>query len=320
MKKILLTGASGFLGINARDFLVEKGYFVVGVGRKNIDVKIDNYKYIKADLSKADEFIKLSFDFDYIVHCAALSTDDGFFNEYEKSNIILTKNLVDFAKKNLKLKRIVNISTPSIYFNCNSKKDVLEEEVLDDFINDYAKTKYEAEKIIRNSKLNNITLRPRAIYGEYDNTLLPRILKISKKGIPLFKNGNCYADFTYVKNVCYAIYLAINASNEFSNNSYNVTDGKSLRLIEIFKILENELKEEFRYKKLDYKLVLKIASIVECISKFFFIKPPITKYAISVLGNSQTLDISKIKKDLKYKPIYSTKEGVFNFAKWYRNK
>lgn len=320
MKKILLTGASGFLGINTRNFLLEKGYFVVGVGRKNIDVKINNYKYIKADLSNADEFLKLDKDFDYIVHCAALSTDDGFFNEYEKSNIILTKNLVDFAKKNLKLKRIVNISTPSIYFNCNSKENVCEEDIFYDFVNDYAKTKYEAEKIIRNSQLKNITLRPRAIYGEYDNTLLPRILKISKKGIPLFKNGDCYADFTYVKNVCHAIYLAINATDEFNNNSYNVTDGKALRLKEIFEILEDELDESFRYKKLDYNLILKIASIIERISKFFLLKPPITKYAISVLGNSQTLDINNIKRDLKYEPIYSTKEGVFNFAKWYRNK
>lgn len=320
MKKILLTGASGFLGINTRDFLLEKGYFVVGVGRKDIDIKINNYKYIRADLSNEVEFLKFDMDFDYIVHCAALSTDDAFFNDYRKSNIVLTKNLVDFAKKNRNLKRIINISTPSIYFNCDSKENVCEKDIFGDFVNCYAETKYEAEKIIRNSKLNNITLRPRAIYGEYDNTLLPRLIKISKRGIPLFKNGNCNADFTYVKNVCQAIYLAINASDEFNNNSYNVTDGRPLKLKDIFELLELELGEVFEYKKLNYKLVLIVASTIEYISRLFKIRPIITKYAISVLGNSQTLDISNIKNDLNYKPIYTTKEGVQNFAKWYRTK
>lgn len=319
--KVLVTGASGFLGKHVVFTLVDQGYKVVGVGRKNMEAFYKDssciYKFVDLSEEKMDE--QIGNDFNYIVHVAALSTDDAFDEEYEKHNNKVTDNIIHFAKRNPLLRRVVYISTPSIYFNCNSKLNVSENEVDPmNFVNAYARTKYECEVKFKESGINTIVLRPRAIYGEYDTTLLPKLLKVSRVGIPLFYKGIQMVDFSYAGNVAHAVDLALKAPDEINGHVYNVTDGESKPLKDVYKLLESVLEKKLRKINLNYNLCLKAVTIIEQSFRRRDKKPPITRYAISVLGNSQTLDINRIKAELGYQPPYTTEEGMKRFAQWYK--
>lgn len=320
--KVLVTGATGFLGYHTAVFLKEKGYEVTGLGRKNEERLIkENIKFQRVDIAK-DDLAILEKDFDYIVHSAALSQAFGPYEDFYKANVIGTERIIAFAKENLKLKKFVHISTPSIYFADESREMVRESDsIAKKFLNNYAKTKNLAEERIRESELPYIMLRPRAIFGEYDTSIVPQLISANARGMmPIINGATCKLDLTYVKNVAYAIYLAMVSDEKYTREIYNVTNDEQRVLKDILDRLFDGISVEKNYKKLPYKLAFVGGNISEFIySKFLKGKTPrLTKYTVCVLSQTQTLDISKIKKDLGYEPLYSVEDGIERYIKWYK--
>lgn len=321
MEKVLITGATGFLGYHIVERMVKEGYEVFAMGRKNEEKVIKlGAKFIKADINENIDF--LGYDFDYIVHSCALSDVWGEYEDFYKVNVLGTKNMIKFAEKNKNLKRFVHISTPSIYSSFEDKENIKENINLPKkFLNNYSKTKYMAELELKKTKIPYIILRPRALFGEYDTSIIPRLIEANKtQGIPLFNKGDVLVDLTYAPNVAQAIYLAMNCDKKFIGEIYNVTNGETIilknALVKIFKKLNIKPK----YKNISYKLAILLAYLSEFLHKTILKNkiPKLTVYIVCVLGKTQTLDISKIKKDLGYEPIYTIDEGIINYAKWYR--
>lgn len=319
-KKVLVTGATGFLGYHVIKYLVEKNFCVVGIGRKEKNKVVElGAEFFKVDLTVYDELEKkLSKDFDYIVHCAGFSSPWGKKEEFEKGNIVCTQNIIKFASRNIELKKIIHISTSSIYFEYKDRYGIKEEERAEKFVNEYARTKYEAEKLLEKSGLDYIILRPRGIYGEEDETIFPRLIRVNESfGIPLSK---VTMSLTYAGNVAYGVYLAINSSRK--NTIYNITDNSDIKFDELLNKVFSKLGKNLRLKKRNIGRLRKLAKILEFFSKYFFMnkEPILTEYSIGIIAYNQVLDISKIKKELGYSPIFSVEDGIERFVKWYREE
>ena len=322
--KVLVTGATGFLGYHTTQFLLEKGYEVVGIGRENEEKLIKlGAKFISCDIS-SDELSKLGMDYDYIVHCAALSAAFGPYEDFKKANVIGTKRIVEFAKFNKGLKRFIHISTPSIYFSGDSRINVKESDTIaEKFLNSYASTKNDAENIVGESNLSWLMLRPRAIFGEFDTSIVPQLINANSGGVmPIINGAQCELDLTYVKNVAYAIYLTMNCDDKYVGEVYNVTNDENWKLINILDRLFEGIEMQKNYKNIPYKVALVAGIVSEFIySKFLKGKTPkLTKYIVSVLSKTQTLDVSKIKCELGYKPLYTVEEGIQRYIKWYKEE
>lgn len=316
--KAIITGATGGLGRNLLEFLVLQNWEVIAFGRDEKIGKSLGVEFYAFDLSDFEQTKKYFQKADVVFHCAALSSPWGKYEEFYKANILATKNVLK-AMELFDIKKIVHVSTPSIYFDFQDQFNIKEEFIPTKFVNNYAKTKYEAEQLVLNSSVFSAIIRPRAIFGEYDNVLVPRLEKVALKGfLPLIKNKKTIVDVTYVGNVVNALYLA-SIKDIPSKSIFNITNDEPMDIKEVFSLVMETVKIKTKFKYISYFVLFSIATILEIISKLGFTKEPIlTKYGVGVISKSQTLDISKAKEILGYKPIYTIKEGLQRYAK-YRN-
>lgn len=316
--KILVTGATGFLGKYIVDELKNNNYHIIAFGRneKIGQTLIDkNVEFFKGDIENKEDLSKASQNCSAVIHAAALSTVWGKWDNFYKVNVLGTKNIVEICEqKNLKL---IFVSSPSIYAGAKDQLNVKENEApSENHLNFYIKSKIMAENLIKNSKLNYMIIRPRGIFGIGDTSIIPRLLDLNKKmGIPLFVDGKQKVDITCVENVAYALRLALE-NNDFSREVYNITNDEPIEFKEILTLFFKEMGTEGKYLKWNYSLVLPLVSFLEKVYKFFRIEkePPLTKYTLYLMRYSQTLNIDKAKRELGYYPKISILEGVKKYV------
>ena len=127
-KKILITGASGFIGSNLTELLIDKGFKLKILVHYNSFNSLGNLKFIDSEKLKKIEIIRgdindynfieeITKDINIIFHLAALIAIPYSYNapsSYFKTNIIGTNNILEAAKKN-KVKKIIHTSTSEVY-------------------------------------------------------------------------------------------------------------------------------------------------------------------------------------------------------------
>jgi nucleoside-diphosphate-sugar epimerase len=328
--KIIITGAAGFVGGRLTKQLAATGMYEVVATSRRTDRKHElesaGCTFIAGDLLSNDFCVQLTHDADIVVHCAALSSVWGSYYDFYDANVITTKNMLDASTQN-GISRFIFISTPSIYFDFTDRFNVSENDPLaEKLVNPYASTKFIAEHIVlgRNSdRIKTIALRPRAIIGAEDTVIFPRIIRAYTDGrLKIIGNGNTLGDLTAVSNVIEAVHCCIRANDAAMGQAYNISDGTPVLLWPTINHILKELGYAPITKKISAGLVLTIASIIEGTAKLFNAKkePSITKYGIGVLAKSLTMDISKAKNTLNYKPVQTTEEAVNEFITWYRNQ
>lgn len=326
MKKILITGATGFLGKYVVKLLQDKNIPIVAFGR-NVEVgkklESNNTLFFKGDIRNIDDVERASRGCDYIIHCAALSSVWGKWQDFYDVNVIGTKNILETCKKE-NIKRVIYISSPSVYTSPRHRLDIIESDYDDNNrLNFYIKSKIMSEDLFKNylkESFEHVIIRPKGIFGVGDTSIIPRILRANDKvGIPLFNNGSNMLDITYVENVAHSIYLALEADN-IDGETFNITNSEPMTFKNMVEMFLNNIGKKPKYLKINLKFIYCLTAIIEFIFSFLRIskEPIFTKYSIITLGYSQTLQISKAKKLLGYKPIYSISEGIKIYADWYK--
>jgi nucleoside-diphosphate-sugar epimerase len=323
--RILVTGATGFLGYRVVEQLAKLTHVenIVATGRvikRQHHITHQKVDYVLGDLVGL-EFVKsVVKDVDYIIHAAALSSPWGLFEDFEKANLISQKNIISAARQS-SVKRIVFISTPSLYFDNTDRLNIRESDPLPEkFINAYAYTKRQAEIELEKSSIPYVILRPRALIGRGDTVIMPRLIRANKeRKLKIIGNGNNQVDLTSVANVVDAILLSLKISGKGLNETYNISNGESVKLWEQIIFVLQMLDHKIPTKRIPYFIAQTVARLMEWKSKMTNMKEPaLTVYSIGTLTKSFTMDISKAKKLLGYEPRVSTKESILEFIKWYK--
>jgi nucleoside-diphosphate-sugar epimerase len=224
------------------------------------------------------------------------------------------------------VKRLVHVSTPSLYFSHGNRLDVKETDSLaDPFVNFYTSTKRQAELLLieahKAQGLPFVALRPRAIYGEGDNAIFPRLIEALKAGrLPVIGKGDNVVDMSYVENVVDALLLSAQADDHVLGQFYNITNGEPTRLWDTIFLICDQLGLERPSRHVSFKTLFRIAGVLEWTHRHLLggKEPMLTQYGVGVLGNSQTLSIEAAKHDLGYEPRFSTEQGIERFLKWYQ--
>lgn len=324
--KVLITGATGFLGKYTIQELEENNYEIVAFGRNEKIGKSllsKRVSFFKGDFTKIEDLYEAAENVDMIVHAGALSTIWGRWEDFYNTNVLGTENVLEVCRKK-RIKRLVYISSPSIYADAKDQINIKEEEApLENELNFYIKSKILAEKKVKEySDVNTVILRPRGIFGIGDTSIIPRLLKLNQeKAIPLFDNGENKVDISCVENVALAIRLALE-SEKAVGNVYNITNDEPIAFKEILDLFFSEMNIKGNYKHLNYNFMKIIVSLLEKIYKIFKIKkePILTKYTLYLLKYSQTLSIEKAKRDLDYKPKISIIEGIKKYVEYNKGK
>jgi nucleoside-diphosphate-sugar epimerase len=321
-KKVLVTGAAGFIGSHLVDALVARGEPVRCFVRKKDSLEFLPRKGIevvvgdivdKKSLASACEGVKI------IYHLAAKTDFEGkTWEEYYQPNVLGTENLIALAIKE-KVKRFVFFSTIRVVGLGDSKIPV-DETAPYAPINFYDKSKCEAEKRVlisfKKSKLPIVILRPTSVYGPRDRGTYFSFFKAIAQGkFFLVGSGKNLVSFVYVSNVVEATLLA-GKSKKAIGQTYFINDDHPYTMEKLSKTIALA----FGKKLLPLKLPRGLGYLLGYsfgLGKIFGFKPPLSPERVRNLTISYVFDISKAKKELGYHPKISLKEGVKLTAQWY---
>lgn len=325
---ILVTGATGFLGKAACRRLIKMGHTVTGLGRNRaigMELEKEGIRFFQADLEDRKRVMEACSGQQLIVHCGALSSPWGPYDSFYQANVLGTEHMIEGALR-ANVQRFVHISTPSLYFHNEDRVNVREDEALPQkFMNHYTETKCIAEQRIDDAFVRGlpvITLRPRALFGPEDNAIIPRLIEVNRRKFIPFMNPDVQIDLTYVDNVVDAICLSLTSEQRTLGQKYNITNGEPISLVKVLQLLFERIGEPLRLKKMNDKLLFRVAHLLEWYSRTFQQgqEPTLTRYTVTVLARTQTLNIEKARQELGYEPKISIEEGIELFAQWWKGQ
>ncbi len=287
--KLAVLGATGFLGINLVKRLKEEGYDFIALIRRTSNTRLLdelNISYDYCNFNNVSDIKSKLDNISIIIHLAAITPNKKEPN-LKDANITFTKNIISSINKT-KIKKIIYISSAN---------------VLDNIQDDYELSKKECEKLVIESSLNYVILRPSLIYGQYDDKNLTTILQIIKNFpiIPIGGNGKYKIQPVYVEDVVSAIIFSLN--QKISNKTYVVAGPEPIEFNKVIDIISSVLNK----RRLKLHIPISITYILLKFYNFFSSKtlPIKSKKVIE----SKKYDISATKIDLNYNPI-SFHEGI----------
>lgn len=290
-QRILITGGNGFIGSHTTNKLVEKGYDVLTICRRNSshnplfnkNLKEGKIKIFQGDISSFD-YSQLP-EIDYIIHVAGKVSVYGDMKDFMDINYHGTEKLLQFAKTQKKLKCFTYLSTTAVY-GYGGYIHLKEDAEKNPFKNPYSLSKLITEEMVVNfCKKENIDyciIRPGNVFGEYDYTSSHEIYsRVKKCKMSICAGGKYKSCFVYAGNLANAI-IHTTLNKKCHNTDYNVTDGQDETLKEYLTLVANSFGVKPKFLNFPAPLAKCVATIVEGLYKMLGIKkaPLITKFSI----------------------------------------
>ncbi len=232
MKKILITGAAGYLGSMLCTKLVNQGYVVTGVDILKYDKNSiahlffhNNFKFFNLDVTKKKNLKKIIKNQDFIIPLAAIvgaPLCEKKKKEAKKLNVDSIKLLISLLKKNQK---IIYPTTNSGY-GVGQKSKYCNEKTPLNPISLYGRTKVKAEEIVSNHS-NYVSFRLATVFGYSYRMRTDLIVNnfvetaVNKGKLEIFE-PNFRRNFIHIKDVVNAFLFAIKNFAKIKNNVYNL--------------------------------------------------------------------------------------------------
>jgi nucleoside-diphosphate-sugar epimerase len=326
--KVLVTGATGFLGGALTRRLYSMGWYITALGRnvsKLKNLESEGMQVLQVDLKDKNALADACKDQEIVFHCAALPSPWGNFEAFYQANVIGTRNVIRGCEEH-KVKRLVYVSTPSLYFGYSSRMNVKETDELPEPVSNYAATKILAEEEIDKAFANGlatIAIRPRALFGPGDTVIFPRLIPRLRSGrLPILGDGENIVDLTFIENVVDALLLCAESPSNTLGKKYNISNGEPVKIWKLIERICMELYLPIPKRKLSYQTANTVASVLEFVCTIIptHPEPPLTRVSVSMMANSTTLDISAASNELGYQPKVSVDEGFEKFMKWWKER
>ncbi len=316
MYKILITGASGFIGTNLLEYFKDK-YTIRNIDFNKPKIQDRNSYWENIDITNYSELKRCMLEFspDYIVHLAARTDLQGKTIEDYSANTIGVKNLMEIIKLLPNLKKIIITSSMLVCHTGYYPKDQF----------DYAPTtiygesKVETEKIVWANKphCDWAIIRPTSIWGPwfgepyrnfFDMVMSHKYFHIGNKG--------CTKTYGYVGNAVYQIEQILFSDTKDENNKVFYIGDNQPTNIEVW---GNEIAGELGYRiiKMPYTLI-KWAALFGDILKNMGLRFPMTSFRLKNMTTDNIIDLSDTIKLAPNLP-YSRIEGIKQTLSWMRN-
>lgn len=317
MAKILVTGASGFVGSHLVRRLVQEGYSVKALVRKTSS--LERLKELDIDLAYGDltDIFSLQSavkDVEIVFHAGASVGDWVKKEEAYAVNVQGTENILNAALA-AHVKRFISISSLAVLGmreHCGTKEDAPYGATGDS----YCDSKIESEKLVlefgRRHNFPVTVLRPGFIYGPGDNQVIPRILERLEKGkFAFIGHGDKILNTVYVGNLIQAAILALRNENA-AGKIYNITDGVEVDRREFINTIADVWGLPRPKKKVPLWLAKALTPVFEKVNRFTgSTKPPLLNRArMKFMALNLHFDISRAKEELGYKPVFNLQQAL----------
>ncbi|MFG0414576.1 NAD-dependent epimerase/dehydratase family protein [Pseudomonas sp. zjy_8] len=324
--RILVTGASGFIGGRFARFALEQGLTVRVNGRRADGVQHlikRGAEFVQGDLGDAELARTLCRDVEAVVHCAGAVGVWGDYAHFHQANVTVTENVIEACLKQ-KVRRLVHLSSPSIYFDGRAHVDIREEQVPKRFSDHYGKTKYLAEQQVFGAQefgLEVIALRPRFVTGAGDTSIFPRLIGMQRKGrLAIIGNGLNKVDFTSVHNLNAALLSALQVSGPALWQVYNISNGTPVPLWDVVNYVLRRLELPPVTRHMPFALAHAAASLNEGICRILPGRPEpgLFRLGVAVMARDFSLNIDRAREFLDYQPTASLWDALDEFCTWWQ--
>ncbi|BBP81636.1 oxidoreductase [Pseudomonas sp. Pc102] len=324
--KILVTGASGFIGGRFARFALEQGLAVRINGRRPEAVEHlvrRGAEFVQGDLADPKLALALCDDVEAVVHCAGAVGVWGSYQHFYQANVEVTENMVEACLKR-KVRRLVHLSSPSIYFDGRSHVGIREEQVPKRFSDHYGATKYLAEQKVFAAEefgLEVIAFRPRFVTGAGDTSIFPRLIEMQRKGrLAIIGNGLNKVDFTSVHNLNEVLLSGLLAAGPALGKVYNISNGQPVPLWDVVNYVLRRLDLPPVDRHVPFGIAHAAATINETVCKLLpgRPEPSLFRLGVAVMARDFSLDISRARQYLEYDPAASVWSALDEFCTWWK--
>lgn len=327
--KILITGASGFIGSFIVEEALKKGFDTWTAVRKSSSkeyLKDERINFIELNLSSKAQLIEQlrGHDFDYVVHAAGV-TKCLNKQDFHRINTEGTKNLIDaILELQMPLKRFVFVSSLSIFGAIKEQQpyDEIRETDTPQPNTEYGRSKLAAEKYLESlgSRVPYIILRPTGVYGprEKDYFMMAKSIKQHSDFAVGYKRQDI--TFVYVSDVVQAIFLALDKGE--NGRKYFLSDGEVYQSTTFSDLIHEELGRPWWIRITAPVWVLRIITFCgEYIGKMTGKVTALNNDKFNILRQRNwRCDIQPAIDELGYKPTVKLAEGVRRSIKWYKEQ
>ena len=322
MKKIIVTGGSGFIGSNLIHLLLKKKYSVINIDKSAYSAnpynvkkfkKNKNYLFFKLDINQRKKITKIIKKYRPvgIINLAAETHVDRSIDNAEKfikTNINGVYNLLEILRKLKKITKnkikFLQISTDEVYGDIAKDRMASEKDNYNPS-SPYSASKASADQLVkaygRTYGIKTLIANPCNNYGpnQFPEKFVPKMIFniLNNKTLPVYGKGKNMREWIYVKDNCEAI-LKIFLKGKYGEN-YNIGTGIKLRNIDIIKKI--------------FKIAKKNKIKVGIENRIVFVKDRPghdLRYA---------LNSNKIRKKMKWKHKISAAKGLEKTFNWYKN-
>jgi nucleoside-diphosphate-sugar epimerase len=317
----LVTGANGFTASYVCKQLIEKGYKVRGLVRKNADMKLIKgvpVEFHYTDLAVDNDFSTVMKDVDVVYHIAAAYRTENVPRKYFWDvNVEGTRKLLE-AAKNAGVKKFVHSSTVGVQGDIENPP--AKEEYRYAPGDYYQESKVDGEKLVlefyQKEKLPISIVRPVGIYGPGDTRFLKLFKHIFKGKFRMIGSGRVLYHMTFVEDLARGFILA-GEKEESVGEIFTIGGEGYLTLGELVEKISNILNKPVPKTKIPVWPVWFGGLLCEIACKPFGISPPIYRRRVDFFVKDRAFDISKAKRILGYQPKVTLDDGLKITADWY---
>lgn len=318
--KVLVTGASGFLGQATATAVRDAGHEVRTFQRRPSGVAgvqdVAGTMTDDAAVARAVEGV------DAVVHLAAKVSLAGDPADFARVNVDGTRALVDAARR-AGARRFVFVSSPSVAHTGSSLvgagAGVAEPQHAR---GDYARTKAAAELLALDADAPGfavVAVRPHLVWGPGDTQLIGRIVERARTGrLPLLDSGAALIDTLYVDNAASAMVAALEhaADDDVHGNAYVVTNGEPRPVADLLAGICTASGVAAPRWHVPAAVARVAGSLVESVWRVRpgQDEPPMTRFLAEQLSTAHWFDQRRTRADLQWAPSVSIDEGLARLA------
>ncbi|KAF0846724.1 NAD-dependent epimerase/dehydratase family protein [Nocardia caishijiensis] len=331
--KILVTGASGFLGGAIVRTLVADGSHEVSILVRPTSVLDDlgsareAVTIVEGDLADADSLRRAADGVDVVVHSAARVDERGTRAQFWVENVRATELLLDAARSG-GARRFVFISSPSALMDRDGGDQIEVDESLPyprRYLNHYSETKATAEQAVlaaNTADFSTVALRPRAIWGAGDRSgpIVRLLARTADGALPDLSYGRTIeASLCHVDNIVHACLRAISAEN-IGGKAYFIADAEKTDVWRFLGEVAEGLGFQRPTRRPNPRVLATVVAAIETVWRIPAVarrwSPPLSRYAVALMTRTATYDTTAARRDLGYHPVVDRDTGLAAFLTW----
>jgi nucleoside-diphosphate-sugar epimerase len=321
--KVLVTGATGFIGRHVAEALAARGDAVRAVVRrpdKAAPLAARGCEVVRGDLADLASLEDAARGVDVVIHAAAQVGEWGTRRAFEDANVAGTRNLLD-AVETSGAERLVHLSSVAVYGRQRGEK--LAESTPFQITGDrYCDTKIGAERAVwerhREGRIRASFVRPCIVYGPYDWKFIPKIARGLRAGrIPLVGGGRHEAPIVSVRDVV-DLTLACATRPEAIGEAFNCASDDGITWRQLFEEVARLVGAPPPALSVPPWLLYGLGAVLETAWHLAGSKKPplVTRFGVVLLGTAFAYDIGKAERLLGWRPRVRLAEGLAETLEW----